>query len=151
MRKDSMDRAITAMLSIPPIVHRKILQEIFSKAIHQTEFGIAHHHAMIMKILQESGPLSSSEIVAMTSISKAQMTQSIKKLVGMGLIEKQVDASDHRKFNLRLTPKGQATIQSMDEMMVNLLQRRFSSLSEEELEKLAVAHENIAEIFLKLK
>lgn len=146
----SMERAVTAMLRIPPIVHRKILREIFSRAIHRTEFGIAQHHAMIMKMLQESGTLSSSEIGAITSISKAQMTQSIKKLVTMGLIEKQADARDRRRLNLRLTPKGQATIRSMDELMFDLLKERLSGLSEEELKKLAIAHEEIAEILSNL-
>lgn len=151
MEKDSMDRVIATILRIPPTIHSKILRETFSKAIHQAEFGLAHHYVMIMNILQESGTLSSSEIGAITSISKAQMTHSVKKLVMMGLIEKHSDANDRRKFNLRLTPKGHATNQSIDENIANLFRERLSSLSEEELMKLTISHENIAEIFLKLK
>lgn len=75
------------------------------------------------------------------------MTHSTEKLVNMGLIEKQQDTVDRRKVNIRLTSKGQTTIQRIDEVMLDLIQERILGLSDDELEKLAESFDNFVEVF----
>jgi DNA-binding MarR family transcriptional regulator len=144
---EPIDRAIKAILRFPPVM-RRMHREVFAKAQREVGIAIAHHHIMIMKTLQELGPLSSSDLAAMVFISNAQMTHSTEKLMWMGLIEKQQDTTDRRKVIIRLAPKGQVAIQRFDEAMFDLIRDRIADLSADDLEKLAESFDNIVEVFL---
>ncbi len=47
----------------------------------------------------------------------------IKKLIGLGLIEKQIDSTDHRVTHLNTTSKYSDSIKSNDDFWANLQQR----------------------------
>jgi len=145
---ESLDRAIAATLRFYPMT-RKIQREILARGQQKAGVDIAYHHAVIMITLQEHGVLSSSELGGMICVSKAQMTHSTDKLADMGLVEKQQDAVDRRKVIIRLTPKGEATVKKIDEVMLDFIHEQLSSLSNEELEKLAESFDNIIEVFSK--
>jgi len=141
-----MDRAITAILRFPPIV-RKMQREMYARGEPKVGIAIAYHHVLIMKMLQELGMLNTSELGAMIFVSNAQMTHSTEKLMWLGLIEKDRDIVDRRKVNIRLTPKGEETIQTIHEVMVDLVRERLSGLSDSDLQKLAESFDNIVEVF----
>lgn len=74
MRKqspESLDRAIAAILRFPPIM-RKIQREFFAKGQHRAGITIAYHHVMIMRTLHDFGMLNSSDLGAITFVSKAR-------------------------------------------------------------------------------
>jgi DNA-binding MarR family transcriptional regulator len=106
---------------------------------------------MIMKMLHESGTLYSSEIGDGISIAKPQMTHSIDKLIGLGMVERQPDTKDRRKINIRLTQKGRDTVDRLDRIMKDFLSDKLSVFSDDELEKLAESFNYIAETFLRLQ
>lgn len=143
---DSIDRAINAVMRFPPVI-RKIHREIFDRGQRKIGIDLGHHHVMIMRVLQEYGMLSSSELASMIFASNAQITHSTEKLMYMGLVDKQSDTIDRRKVNIRLTPKGQATVQKIDEALLDLLRERLSSLSNDDLEKLSESFDNITDVF----
>lgn len=65
----------------------------------------------IMKLLLDEGPINISEAGKKLSMSKAQMTQLIAKLIKQGMIEKTVKETDRRNNILHLTPFGKTTVQ----------------------------------------
>jgi DNA-binding MarR family transcriptional regulator len=119
--------------------------------LQQFGMDIAPHHLMIMKELKESGTLHSSEIGGAISIAKPQMTHSIDKLIGLGMVERETDTGDRRKISIRLTQKGQDTVERLDKIMKELVSDKLSVLSDDELDKLAESFNYIAETFSKLQ
>jgi len=151
MENKRLDHVIESMIRIPPIVHRKLHRELFKVVLQQFGIDIAPHHLMIMKELQESGTLHSSEIGDAISIARPQMTQSIDKLIEMGMVERETNTEDRRKISIRLTQKGQETIKRLDNVMKDSVSAKLIVLSDDELDKLAESFNYIAETLLKLK
>ena len=148
---DPMDRAIDAILQLMPIMHRKMHRQIFFTVLHQLGLDIGIHHVAILRKLQEYGKATISEIGETTYISKAQMTHCTSKLIRMGLIESLPDTQDKRKTNLRLTAKGRQTVDRMQQIGVELIKKRLSSLPPNEVEKLGISLEEAASVFMKLR
>lgn len=151
MENERLNRVIESMVRIPLIMHRKLHRELYKVVLQQFGTDIAPHHLMIMKELQESGTLYSSEIANAISIAKPQMTQSIDKLIGMGMVEREPDTKDRRKISIMLTPKGRDTAERLDNIMKDFVSDKLSILSDDELKKLAESFNYIAETFLKLQ
>jgi len=151
MENKRLDRVIESMIQIPPVMHRKLHRDLFKVVIQQFGMDIAPHHLMIMKELKESGTLYSSEIGDAISIAKPQMTQSIDKLIGMGMVEREQDTKDRRKISIRLTKKGLDTVERLDNIMKSFVRDKLAILSDDELEKLAESFNNIAQTFSKLQ
>ena len=146
-----MERVIESMIQIPPIVHRKLHRELFKVVLQQFGMDIAPHHLMIMKELKEWGTLHSSEIGGAISIAKPQMTQSIDKLIGMGMVEREPDTKDRRKISIRLTQQGRDTVERLDKIMKDFVRDKLTVLSDDELDKLAESFHYIAKTFSKLQ
>ncbi|MDD5095426.1 MAG: hypothetical protein PHV74_13765, partial [Dehalococcoidia bacterium] len=85
MENERLNRVIEAMVRTPTIMHRNVRREILEVALEAGCTGISLHHLMIMRLLKKEGSLHSREIGGAISISKAQMTHSINKLVSMDL------------------------------------------------------------------
>lgn len=151
MENERLDGVIEAMVRIPPIVHRKLHRELLKAVLQQFGTDFALHHLMIMKELQESGTLHSSEIADAISIAKPQMTHSIDKLIGLGMVKREPDTKDRRKISIRLTPEGRDTVERLNKIMKDFVSDKLSVLSDAELEKLAESFNYIAETFLKLQ
>jgi DNA-binding MarR family transcriptional regulator len=151
VENERLKKVIEAMVRIPPIIHRKLDRELFRIALRQCGTEIGPHHLMIMKELQESGTLCTSEIGDVISVARPQMTQSIDKLIGIGMVKREHDTKDRRKINIKLTYKGRNTIERLDNIVKDLLTAKLAVLSDNELDKLAESFDCIAETFLKLQ
>lgn len=151
MENERLNRAFEAMRRIPPILHRKLDRQLFKVVLQQFGTDIALHHLMIMNELKESGTLCSSEIGDAISIAKPQMTNSIDKLIGMGMVEREPDTRDRRKINIKLTQKGRDTVEQLENHTRDILSEKLSALSDDELEGLAGSFNYIAETLSKLK
>ncbi|MFC2058214.1 MarR family winged helix-turn-helix transcriptional regulator [Chloroflexota bacterium] len=150
MEYERLDRVVEAMVRIPPIVHRKLHRSVLRVALGQLGSDIAPHHLMIMKALQDSEMLHSSEIAEMVAMAKPQMTHSIDKLIQLGMVERQSDIEDRRKIDIRLTQQGRDTLEKFDGIIKGHMKENLSRLSDNEMEKLAESFEYIAETFSKL-
>jgi len=150
MSDEILERAIEEMVRIPPIVQRKLHRDLFKVVLEEVGANIAPHYMMIMRMIQESGPLSSSEIGEALSIAKSQMTHSVDKLIDLGMVEREHDTEDRRKIEISLTDKGRSMLEQVDETINNHLKGRLAMLSDSELEKLTESFRYIAEIFLKI-
>jgi len=151
MGNKHLDQVIESMVRIPPIIHRKLHRELFKVVLQQFGADIAPHHLMIMKELQESGTLHSSEIGDAISIAKPQVTNSIDKLIELGIVERETDTKDRRKISISLTQKGRDTVERLDRIMKDFVRDKLTVLSDDELGKLAESFNYIAETFLKLQ
>jgi len=150
MSDDRIDKVVDLLLSVPPIIHRRIVRDIFKTALNQVEGEIAPHHLMILKVLHESGPLHMTEIGEEIAISRPQMTHSTDKLIDLGMIERQPDAKDRRKIKVSLTAKGEETIKKLHQFMKSRMQESLSSLSDNDLDRLSASLRTMVDIFMKI-
>ena len=151
MADERLDKAIKEMVRIPPIVHRKLHRDLFRVVLEEVGADIAPHHMMIMKMIQESSLLSSSEIGGALSIAKSQMTHSVDKLIELGMVEREHGTEDRRKIRISLTDKGRSTLERVDKTINDRLKEKLAILSDDELEKLAESFRYIAEKLAKLQ
>ena len=101
-------------------------------------------------VLQEVGPLHMTEIGEDIAISKPQMTQSIDRLISLGMVKRQPDAKDRRKINIKLTATGKETLERLRQMMKSRMKAKMSFLTDDELDRLAGSLRNMADIFAKM-
>jgi DNA-binding MarR family transcriptional regulator len=147
-----IDEVADLLTRIPPIIHRKLLKDVFRETLDQIGENMSPHHLMIMKVLAEQPELChSTKIGEMTSISKPQMTHLIDKLISLGLVERHYDLEDRRKIKINLTDKGRMTLKKIDGLLKNRIKTRMSSLQESELDKLADSLRTIADIFMRVQ
>ena len=151
MTGNYLEQAIEEMVRVPPILHRKLHRYLFKVVLEEVGASIAPHYMMIMRLIQESGPLSSSEIGETLSIARSQMTHSVDKLAEMGMVEREHGTEDRRKIKISLTDKGRLVLEQVDETINNHLKERLEILSDDELAKLAESFRNIAEILSKIQ
>ena len=151
MGKESLNMAIEEMVRISPILHRKLHRDLFRVVLEEVGIEIGPHHMMIMRRINESGTLSSTEIGETLSIAKSQMTHSIDRLIKLGMVEREHSREDRRKVNISITNKGRTTLERVDKSIYNRLRENMAVLSDEELEKLAECFRYIAGSFSKLR
>jgi len=150
MEDERLYHVIEAMGRISPVLHRKLERDLSKVVLQQFGEDIALHHLMIMKELNESGTLYSSEIAEATSIAKPQMTRAIDKLIIMGIVEREPDTKDRRKINIKLTHEGRDTVERLENIMKGIISEKLSVLTNDELERLTESFNYIAETLSKI-
>jgi len=151
MAVDHLEKVVDEMVRIHPILHRKLHRDLFKVVLEEVGVDIAHHHLMLIRMIQESGPLSSSEIGEMLAIAKPQMTHSVDKLVLLGLVERKHCTEDRRRVRISLTDRGRSTLERVDMNINRRLKEKLAILSDNELKKLAECFHYIGESFSKLQ
>ena len=82
----------------------KLLKDRMSSAL--SEGGIHFGQARILVALLKQGPLTQVSIGRGLNIRPATVTNMVKKMEAVGLIDRQRDANDDRIINVTLTSKG---------------------------------------------
>ena len=150
MASDHLEKVAEEMVRTHPILHRKLHRDLFKVVLEEIGADIAHHHMMIMRMIQRSGPLSSSEIGEMLAIAKSQMTHSVDRLIRLGMVEREHCTEDRRKVRISLTDKGRSMLERIDKSINNRLKEKLVVLSDDELKKLAECFHYIGDSFSKL-
>jgi len=81
--------------------------------------------------------LNPSEISVKLGISRNTVSTLIRELEQEGLIERHLDHSDRRRFNIRLTPAGQTLVRKNASQHYHVIAGCFDALSSEEQESLS--------------
>lgn len=139
------------LVRVLPVMHKKLHRDVFKTAIEQAGEDMAPHHLMILKMLRDGGLLNMSEIANEIAISQSQMTHSTDRLIELGMIERQAGTKDRRKVHVKLTTKGREYLEKMDPIMRGRLESKLSSLSDDDLEKLATSLRDVVDIFTELR
>lgn len=151
MRSDVLEKVAVDLLSIPPLIFRGVRRKLLRTALVDTGVDISPLHFEIMKLLHEAGTLHVAEIGERLRISKAQMTHLIDKLVNLGIVKRQTDATDRRIINIVLTAKGKAFLEERDSDIRNALKEILSCLNDKELEDLSGSLRKLRDILAKLQ
>ena len=114
--------------------------------------GISSYSPMIavLKVVKSQGPISMSAIALELSYSKQNLTNIVDQLVGEGYVERLPDASDRRVLNISLTEHGKMFMAERRERVKNRLIEDLSHLSDEELDHLSEAFEEVKAVLPKI-
>jgi MarR family transcriptional regulator, negative regulator of the multidrug operon emrRAB len=101
-------------------------------------YGINHseYNLLMMMYGTESGTMSPSELADAAGEKSANITRLTDQLSDKGLIARNGSADDRRKVDLKLTPAGQALIESLLPDACQWLKRQASELTVAEQKQL---------------
>ncbi len=97
----------------------------------------------VLKVVKKQGPLPMSAIAQALSYSKQNLTNIIDQLEKEGLVERSSDLADRRVLKITLTEDGRSFMTRLKEGLKNGMADGLSQLSDEELERLSSAFEEI--------
>jgi DNA-binding MarR family transcriptional regulator len=149
MRSDIIENVSKDLLSIPPLVFRAVRNKITKTIISDFDLDITPHHLEIINLLADNGTMHASEIGERLQIGKAQMTQLINRLVNLDIVERTMDESDRRTYNISLNKEAVKLLNEHKETIFLAVEEIMSSLSDHELENLSVSLRKLRDTLLK--
>jgi DNA-binding MarR family transcriptional regulator len=151
MRSEITGTVALDLLSIPALVFRLLRRKLVKSTLADADPELRILHFEILHVLKKEGGLHVAEIGDRLQVAKAQMTHLLDTLVEMGLVERQMNATDRRTMNISLTSLGRAALQEHENCLINSVRENMSSLSDEELVRLSVSLRNVRDTLLKLQ
>jgi DNA-binding MarR family transcriptional regulator len=98
--------------------------------------GLYKGQEMILYSLRTQEGMAQSELAGCMHVKAATITNTLKRLERAGLIERRQDSSDQRISRVYLTPAGQAIVDQMDQIWLELEEIGFGCLDHHERELL---------------
>lgn len=151
MRDDILERAATDLLSIPPLIFRKVRTKLVKTTLADVDAGITPHHFEIIRLLDKEGKLHVAEIGDRLHIARAQMTRLIDKLVYLKFVERQTDVADRRTTTIVLSTYGKAVLREHKTSVMNAIRESMGQLSDEDLRDLSDTLRRLQDILSKLR
>jgi DNA-binding MarR family transcriptional regulator len=103
------------------------------------------------ELIEGSSALNPSEISRIQGTSRNTISSLIRSLEDAALIERELDADDRRKFNIRLTDVGRNLVREHSAEHFHLLDQVFDILAPEEMETLTSLLERISEAIYNVR
>jgi DNA-binding MarR family transcriptional regulator len=131
------------------VLQQEIDRKIVVSSIKDCNAEITFQNLLIMKALEGSMGTHMNAIGELLNISKAQMTQSIDRLVALGMVSRQDSAKDRRKIDISLTEEGKRVLEEVDIIIKRKIMEKISDLSNTELDGLLKSLEYNINFFCK--
>lgn len=151
MQSDIQERIAVDLLTILPLIFRRIRRKLIKTTLADIDVNITPHHFEIMKLLEEKGTLHVAEIGERLQIAKAQMTKLIDKLADLNIVERKTDTADRRTINITLTGQGRTVLEEHKNSIMSAIRETISRLTDKELEDLSTSLRTLQDIFSKLE
>ena len=151
MQSDLRDRIAIDLLTILPLIFRRIRRKLIKTTLADIDVNITPHHFEIMRLLEEEGTLHVAEIGERLQIAKAQMTKLIDKLADLNIVARKTDTADRRTINITLTGQGRTVLEEHKNSIMSAIRETISRLSDKELEDLSASLRTLQDIFSRLE
>jgi MarR family transcriptional regulator, 2-MHQ and catechol-resistance regulon repressor len=110
-------------------VNKRVLDEIESHGLTETEFGI-------LEAVYHKGPLLLGDVQKKILLSSGGVTYTVDRLAEKGLLERRECTTDRRARYAALTPKGEALIARIFPSHARRIEETLSALSAREQDEL---------------
>lgn len=114
----------------------------FAERLRQLELTPAY--AGIVRILAATPGITQHALAMALGTVPSRLVALVDELEAKGLLERQSDDDDRRRYALRLTEKGTAMLQSIGRIAREHQQKLLAALSEEERRQLAILLQRVA-------
>ncbi|MEM8561860.1 MAG: MarR family winged helix-turn-helix transcriptional regulator [Pseudomonadota bacterium] len=132
---DGTDNAFREMVhnALAFSVRLEAVREGFARYVGLS--GVQYTILISIAHLQDGGDIGVSEIAEHLSLSGTFVTTETRKLVGLGLLTKEVSEEDRRRVQLRLTNKAWKRLEELSEIQAEVNDEHFAPLSATEFVK----------------
>lgn len=144
-----LERVSMDLLSIPQLIFRSVRKRITLTTLSEVDMNITPLHVEIIRVLEEEGTLHASEIGERLQIARAQMTKLIDRLVSLNIVERKMDLSDRRTYNISLTTESKTILRRHHRKVVRAVQEIVSSLSDDELDHLSLSLRRLRDVLVE--
>ena len=144
MVKLKIDIIAENLISIHPLLYKSISKPL------RTKTSVTPAGMFVMGRLKRHGMLSMSDIGKYLSMPKPHITVIVDRLIEEGYVERQSDPNDRRIVNILITEKGLRDFEQIKRVVSETLKSKLILLSEDELEILATASQQVKEILISI-
>ena len=144
MAKLKIDIIAENLISIHPLLYKSISKPL------RTKTSVTPAGMFVMGRLKRHGMLSMSDIGKYLSMPKPHITVIVDRLIEEGYVERQSDPNDRRIVNILITEKGLRDFEQIKLVVSETLKSKLLLLSEDELEILATASQQVKEILISI-
>ena len=108
------------------------------------KLGISPTQLNVVKMLDEVGDLSLSELGRRIAAQNSTVTGIVDRMVGAGLVVREQSAEDRRVWRIRLTDKGRQIARKISVAPWDLLRRALAALGEKDKQTLVAVLGKVA-------
>lgn len=129
------------------IVETMIYLETESRRLAREEcqrVGITATQLNVLKLLEEIGELSLSELSRRLAAQNSTVTGIVDRMVQAGLVTREQSAEDRRVWRIRTTPRGEELAKKTQVLPWDLLRTALASLDRREKEQLVTILQKVA-------
>jgi DNA-binding MarR family transcriptional regulator len=109
------------------------------------EIELAPAHAGILRILAATPAITQQALASALGALPSRLVALVDELESKGLLERQSDQEDRRRYSLRLTEKGMSTLPAIGRIARAHQQALLAALSEEEQRQLSALLRRVAD------
>jgi MarR family transcriptional regulator, organic hydroperoxide resistance regulator len=106
--------------------------------------GITATQLNVLKLLEEIGELSLSELSRRLAAQNSSVTGIVDRMVQGGLVTREQSPEDRRVWRIRMTPKGEGIARETKVLPWDLLRQALASLDRREKEQLTQILQKVA-------
>ncbi len=140
MHSASDPHAVRLMDDFRMVAHQ--IYQLSESNLESTGLSYAQYRVLMSLLFcewkGECGGLNPSEISTHQGTSRNTISSLIRNLEDEGMIERQLDNEDRRRFNIHLTEAGRRKVLDHAGQHIQMIDKLFSVLSPEEIETLSV-------------
>lgn len=114
----------------------KRMKQYFQRLLTEADAGITVDQWVILQQLEEEDGLSQLSLAQATFKDAPTVTRIIDLLAQKGLVEREMDSNDRRKFRICLTPDGRMKIKDVLPLVIQFRESAWSGLTGEQMENL---------------
>lgn len=94
-------------------------------AVLDPSYGLSTKDHIVLRYIQD-GERHPGGLSRRLSMPPASVSRVLERLEGKGLIQRSVDAADHRRFVLTITPQGERTVAEIQGLLTRTLQQTYA-------------------------
>jgi len=144
MTQLKIDLIAENLITIHPLLYKSISKPL------RNQCSITPGGMFVMGSLKRHGTLSMSDIGKCLAMPKPHVTVIVDKLIDEGYVERQSDPKDRRIVNILITEKGVTDFETIKQSVSENLKSKLLLLSEDELEILSNATQQVKEILITI-
>ncbi|GAB4260671.1 MarR family winged helix-turn-helix transcriptional regulator [Thermincola ferriacetica] len=148
MNKSVLDKISEDLLSLFPLLHKKLLGRI---PTDQLDLHLPPSALQILFVLHDVRISTVSAVCNQLNISRPNMTPLLDKLVEANLVDRRTNEEDRRVIDIQITPEGDQVISQIQRIMLNRIKTLLGFLPTEDLQSLAGALQQLKTILSKLQ
>lgn len=146
MKKERFEEIVENLFLTVPLIGKKVINHSINKKL-----DITSQHLHILLNLKEKGTLTVSQLANILDICKPNITPLIQKLIDKGYVERNTDEKDRRYIYIKLTNEGREFLIIHKQLLIQDLKNKMFDFSEEDLEKLEGALQDLKSVLSKIK